>query len=73
MSFRSLRAAVAAVALFVATASVLSAQGPVYRERWGYLHLEHRRAEVLAALRGRSELPGGNTRVCHRTPPCSLC
>jgi hypothetical protein len=31
------------------------AQGPVYRERWGYLHLENRRAEVFRELRGRSE------------------
>ena len=31
------------------------AQGPVYRERWGYLHLENRRAEVFHELRGRSE------------------
>lgn len=30
------------------------AQGPVYRERWGYLHLESRRAEVFHELRGRS-------------------
>ncbi|MGK0202444.1 MAG: hypothetical protein ACI9S9_001511 [Planctomycetota bacterium] len=30
------------------------AQGPVYRERWGYLHLENRRAEVFHELRGRS-------------------
>ena len=29
------------------------AQGPVYRERWGYLHLERRRAELLDELRGR--------------------
>ena len=32
-----------------------AAQGPVYRERWGYLHLERRRAELLSELRGRDE------------------
>lgn len=31
----------------------LPAQGPVYRERWGYLYLEQLRAEVWSALRGR--------------------
>lgn len=31
----------------------LAAQGPAYRERWGYLHVERRRAEVLDELRGR--------------------
>ncbi len=31
------------------------AQGPVYRERWGYLHLENRRAELFHELRGRSQ------------------
>ncbi len=29
------------------------AQGPVYRERWGYLYLERLRAEVRTALAGR--------------------
>lgn len=29
----------------------VEAQGPVYRERWGYLHLEHRRAELWQELR----------------------
>lgn len=31
-----------------------TAQGPVYRERWGYLHLENRRAEVFDELASRS-------------------
>lgn len=35
----------------IAAAASAAAQGPVYRERWGYLHLEHRRAQVLQALR----------------------
>lgn len=33
----------------------VAAQGPAYRERWGYLHLERRRAEVFDELRGRSD------------------
>ena len=36
------------------TSIAVDAQGPVYRERWGYLHLENRRAEVFDELRGRS-------------------
>jgi len=40
-------------ALLASGLSALVAQGPVYRERWGYLYLEQRRAEVWAALRGR--------------------
>ena len=44
--------------LAIASALLLSAfvtsQGPVYRERWGYLHLESLRAQVLDALVGRS-------------------
>ncbi|MBL9078913.1 MAG: hypothetical protein JNL08_15510 [Planctomycetes bacterium] len=36
-------------------AAAAAAQGPVYRERWGYLHLEQRRAELLHALRGADE------------------
>lgn len=39
-----------AAALTAALVPALRAQGPVYRERWGFLHLEHRRAELLAAL-----------------------
>jgi hypothetical protein len=41
-----------ACALSLSAASV-SAQGPLYRERWGFLHLEHRRAELRAELAGR--------------------
>ncbi len=55
MSWFSLEAAGALVALCLATAPSACAQGPGYRERWGYLHLERRRAEVLEELRGRSE------------------
>ena len=29
-------------------------QGPVYRERWGWLHLERRRAELLEEIRTRA-------------------
>ena len=36
--------------LSAALSAELSAQGPVYRERWGYLHLEHRRGELLQEL-----------------------
>lgn len=36
------------------TPTLATAQGPVYRERWGYLHLENRRAEVFDALGLRS-------------------
>ncbi len=39
--------------LGLAVAGAARAQGPVYRERWGYLHLEARRAEVRAELAGR--------------------
>lgn len=31
-----------------------AAQGPLYRERWGYLHLEARRHELARELAGRS-------------------
>lgn len=54
MSNRSLRLVVGLTMLLGATASMASAQGPVYRERWGYLHLEHRRAQVFDELQGRS-------------------
>lgn len=36
-----------------AAAAPAAAQGLVYRERWGYLHLEHRRAELAHELAGR--------------------
>jgi hypothetical protein len=41
-------------ALTLALASV-AAQGPAYRERWGYTYLERLRACVLRALEGRDE------------------
>lgn len=47
---RRLAGAFAAAALWPASGG---AQGPAYREHWGYLHLEHRRAEVLRELAGR--------------------
>lgn len=34
--------------------ATLAAQGPAYRERWSYLHLENRRAELLRELAGRA-------------------
>lgn len=45
----------AGLALTVAgiAAAPAGAQGLVYRERWGYLHLEHRRAELAHELAGR--------------------
>ncbi|MFN8825092.1 MAG: hypothetical protein ACK501_09000 [Planctomycetota bacterium] len=46
-----LLAAAALTALSFAVPAV--AQGPLYRERWGFQLLEHRRHEVLAALRER--------------------
>ncbi|HEX6811834.1 MAG TPA: hypothetical protein VF384_09455 [Planctomycetota bacterium] len=44
-------AALIAGSLFATGAA---AQGPSYRERWGYLHLEQRRAELLAEIRSRA-------------------
>lgn len=49
MGASQLSAAALSVVLW---AAALPAQGQVYRERWGYLHLEHRREQLLAALRG---------------------
>ncbi|MCB9879750.1 MAG: hypothetical protein H6835_19315 [Planctomycetes bacterium] len=43
---------IAAILLPSLLLAPVSGQGPVYRERWGYLHLEHRRAELLEALAG---------------------
>ncbi|MBL8727820.1 MAG: hypothetical protein JNM25_05280 [Planctomycetes bacterium] len=43
----------ALVAVAIAAAAPMRAQGPVYRERWGYLHLERLRCELLRELRGR--------------------
>ena len=50
-----LRAACWLLACLVTAAGSASAQGPAYRERWGYLHLERRRAELFDELAGRSE------------------
>ncbi|MBL8725486.1 MAG: hypothetical protein JNK49_15700 [Planctomycetes bacterium] len=41
------------VALIASALGVLPAQGPVYRERWGHLFLEQRRAELGRELAGR--------------------
>lgn len=41
----------ALIALSVGAA--LAAQGPAYRERWSYLHLENRRVELLRELAGK--------------------
>jgi hypothetical protein len=46
-----LSAAWALIAAGAVAAPSLCGQGPVYRERWGYLHLENRRFELLQALR----------------------
>ncbi len=43
----------ALVAITASLVSPLCGQGPVYRERWGYLHVEHRRSELLHELHGR--------------------
>ncbi|MBX3461744.1 MAG: hypothetical protein KF830_01120 [Planctomycetes bacterium] len=40
----------ALIAALAAWAPSLPGQGPVYRERWGFLHLEHRRAELRQEL-----------------------
>ncbi len=40
-------------AVVVALATAVTAQGPAYRERWSYLHLEARRVEVQRELAGR--------------------
>jgi hypothetical protein len=44
-----------ALLAWVLLGPALSAQGPVYRERWGYLHLDNRRHELLQDLRGRDD------------------
>lgn len=40
----------ALIAWLVGLLAPLCGQGPVYRERWAYLHLENRRLELLRAL-----------------------
>lgn len=47
------KALTGALLAWLGTAATASAQGLVYRERWGYLHLEERRAEVRHELAGR--------------------
>lgn|GEM_PF-6262561 len=54
MSLRTLCCAAGCVAALGALSAASVGQGPAYRERWGYLHLERRRAEVLDELQGRS-------------------
>lgn len=49
-----LLAVAATLGLALIAAGEVAAQGPVYRERWGYLHLEHRRAELWQELRSAS-------------------
>ena len=53
MTLRAARFALISAGLFSTFVSEGSAQGPAYRERWGYLHLERRRSEVFDELRGR--------------------
>ncbi|MFY9344631.1 MAG: hypothetical protein WAT39_19215, partial [Planctomycetota bacterium] len=48
-----LLAAAALIPAVVAFAAGLPAQGVAYRERWGFLHLEERWAELRAQLAGR--------------------
>lgn len=48
-----LLAATAALTTLAALGALAPAQGPLYRERWGFQLLEHRRHEVLEALRDR--------------------
>lgn len=51
----ALRTAVVRLAVPAALILGAAAQGPAYRERWGYLHVERRRAELLEELQGRAE------------------
>lgn len=46
---------VSAAGTLIALLAPLLAQGPLYRERWGYLHLELRRDQVLRELAGRDQ------------------
>lgn len=54
MGQTNLLAVAATLSLALIAAGEVAAQGPVYRERWGYLHLEHRRAELWRELRSAS-------------------
>lgn len=49
----NLRTTTTLTMLALALGSTVTAQGVVYRERWGFAHLEERRAEVRAELVGR--------------------
>lgn len=53
MGQRPLFAAGSALILAALAVAPLAAQGVQYRERWSYLHLEQRRAELAQALDGR--------------------
>ena len=53
MSCLAVRIVLASFVLLCSFVCEVAAQGPAYRERWGYLHLERRRAEVLDELQGR--------------------
>lgn len=55
MSRIAVRVALTSFLLLGSFVGAASAQGPAYRERWGYLHLERRRAEVFDELKGRDE------------------
>jgi hypothetical protein len=48
-----LAAASALTFLGLLSTAPVRAQGPVYRARWGYLHLENRRCELLRELRAQ--------------------
>lgn len=54
MGQTNLLAVATTLGLALVAADEVAAQGPVYRERWGYLHLEHRRAELWQELRSAS-------------------
>lgn len=54
MGETNLLAVATTLGLALGAAADVAAQGPVYRERWGYLHLEHRRAELWQELRSAS-------------------
>ncbi len=49
-----------------------SGQGPAYRERWGYLHLEARRDEVRQALAGRDDATHARIATLLREPDAGI-
>ena len=55
MHSRAIRSLGCCVALLGAVVTDAAGQGPAYRERWGYIHLERRRAELFDELSGRSD------------------